>query len=125
MTALDEKPAHLDEHLTVIFTPQIGERMRQVRMKWLVDQRDMAKEFGITQQHYSRLERGQIRFFDVTLKRFKEIYEDAVLFVLRGTGAGKWEVTEAEKKKWLEKKYAKQLGAKTTGAFVRGIGGRK
>ena len=117
----ETKPAHIDEVLTVMFTPEIGARMRHVRIKLLLDQKEMAIKFGTSQQNYSRLERGHIRFFEITLKRFKEIFEDATLFILRGTGSGKWELTREDRKKWLEKKYAKQLKPKSLGTYARGI----
>ena len=81
-----------ENQLAAVVQPLIdseaGERMELVRMKMLLDQKEMAELLGVTQQQLSRLERGQVKCSGITLARFKAVFKRSFSFILFGQGEG-------------------------------------
>lgn len=79
----------LDLVTTVIFTPEVGHRMKVARMELGLDQAQLGEKLGVSQQIISRLERGVMKTSEnpCTLAQFKEVFGRRYTYVLIGTGS--------------------------------------
>jgi DNA-binding XRE family transcriptional regulator len=85
------KPEPIDELLCPMFAPEAGYRMKIMRMKRLLDQTELASRLGVAQQTISRIEKGRLYVCDqITLAKFREVFEGDVHYILRGTGAERY-----------------------------------
>lgn len=68
-----------------LFTPESGDRLRLVRMKMLLDQKELGDLLGISQQQVSKIEQGKTTQVAFTLARFKAVFGKFYTFILFGT----------------------------------------
>lgn len=71
-------------HVTPIFTPEIGDRMRIVRQRYLWSQAELAERLKISQHQISRLERGLLKTLEdpFSLSHFELVFGSAAAFIL-------------------------------------------
>lgn len=75
----------LDQIVTPILSEEMGTRLKLVRMKMLLDQREMGDLLGISQQQMSKLEAGKLDQAGFTLARFKAVFGKFYTFILFGS----------------------------------------
>lgn len=95
MVAEEKKPdtkkyggyAAIYEATTPIFNAEIGERMKYMRMKMKMDQKELGAKLGVSQQTISSLETGKIRVPEkpFTTHQFLEVFGKLASHVLYGT----------------------------------------
>lgn len=76
----------MEHHLFPGFDPDIGSRMRLVRMKMLMSQAEAGELLGCSQQQLSKLESGHLKQAPFTLARMKAVFGVETKFILLGTG---------------------------------------
>lgn len=77
----------LEMQVSPIFTPEMGKRMADIRMKMLLDQKALGLVFGISQQQISQLERGRLTHPPFTLAQFRAVFGEYTAFILYGSKA--------------------------------------
>lgn len=78
--------------VTPIFSPEMGERMKTVRMKHLMDQMQLGEKLGVAQQTISKLERGRQLTTEnpFSVAQLIELFPKDTLFILLGTGQDRY-----------------------------------
>lgn len=97
------------EVTTPIFTPDMGSRLRIVRMKKKWSQAQMGDALGISQQQVGRLEAGRIQtmenpFSTAVLKR---VLESHTAFVLFGSNPERYIIPAIKAAYWADKNAPK------------------
>lgn len=71
-----------------IFDAERGNRLRYMRMKLLLDQRELAEKLGISASTLSDIEKGKLAVSRIpfTLSQFMDIFGDLTSHILLGTG---------------------------------------
>lgn len=86
---------------TPIFTKEVGERMALARMKLLWDQKELGEKLGISQQQVGKIESGhRIAERALSTAKFKEVFGDAFMFILFGTGDHRFPENHIRKTYW-------------------------
>lgn len=117
MTPAKEKksPAvEITEVTTPIFNAEMGARLRLMRMKLLMDQRELGAKLGIGQQQVSRLESGKIVTLErpFTCAKLREVFGDLYMFILLGRNPERFPSGHIGKAYWDHKNAPK--GNRTT-----------
>lgn len=90
-----------NEHLTPIFTPEMGKRLALIRMRLMWEQSEVALRLGISQQNVSAIESGRMSICKkLNMSRFVAVFQDASNYILLGTRKEKWEMGNPRKKYW-------------------------
>jgi transcriptional regulator with XRE-family HTH domain len=75
----------IDEVTTIIWTHEMGQRMALARMKMLKEQKEIAREFGVTQSTISRIEIGHLKVCEkITVAAAKKVFGVFFAFVVFG-----------------------------------------
>jgi transcriptional regulator with XRE-family HTH domain len=94
MSPKDEPPAPfvkkrktLESVCTPIFDKEMGERMKLMRMRLLIDQAELGERLGVSRSVISRLEKGHLRVPEApfTLERLMEVFGKTTSFLVYGT----------------------------------------
>lgn len=99
---------------TPIFTPEMGERMKMMRERLLLDQRQLAEKLGTNQQTISKLELGIqcTTRSPFTIEKMFEVFGDTILHILLGTGYDRFSYGHIHDKYLTEKRKKKGFGTK-------------
>lgn len=81
------------EHIcTPVFTPEMGKRLALARMKLNLDQAQLAKLWGVSQQRVSKVELGRLDVIpELTVARFEAVMGKFSRFVLFGTDSDRFQ----------------------------------
>lgn len=94
----------LDELTTVIWTPEMGRRLALVRMKRVMDQREMARALGLErngQGMISRLELGRLLVTDrLTVATLKKTFPTEFMFIVFGSNPERFNAGVIVRKYW-------------------------
>lgn len=91
----------IDQVTTVLWTLEMGKRMALVRMKALKDQSEIAKELGMTQPSYSKLERGAVRVTEkIKVADLKRVFGTNFSFVVFGANPERFNAGVITRKYW-------------------------
>lgn len=92
-----------------IFSKEIGSRLKLVRMKLLLDQKELGEKLGIDQGAISRIETGKIQVLQrpFTTAKFREVVGQHFMFVMFGTNPERYSVGHINKTYWDHKNAAK------------------
>jgi transcriptional regulator with XRE-family HTH domain len=81
-----------DQHVAPIFGKEAGVRMSLVRMKMLMDQKELGEVLGISQQQVSALESGRMTQAPFTLARLKAVFDLHYAYILTGVRGETWTI---------------------------------
>lgn len=81
-----------DQHVAPIFGKEAGVRMSLVRMKMLMDQKELGDLLGVSQQQVSGLETGRITQAPFTLARLKAVFDLHYAYILTGVRGEAWAI---------------------------------
>jgi transcriptional regulator with XRE-family HTH domain len=107
-------PIRLQLHqvLTPIFDEEIGYRMSIARMRMRMDQAELGRLLGVSQQVISKLEQGKIRVPErpFNYARFHAIFGAMTSYILSGAGREKYETGNVKHEYWKHKLKRKTDG---------------
>lgn len=78
---------HLDQVLVPMFDKDSGFRMRLIRMKFLWDQKELARRLGTTQSQICKIERGKQEIPSFTFAQFKAVFDKFYSYILLNVGS--------------------------------------
>lgn len=91
----------LDQLTTVLWTPEMGRRMALVRMKMLKEQKEVARDLGVTQSTISRIEIGHLRVSEgLTVAALKTLFDKHFGFIVYGTNPERYNAQVITKVYW-------------------------
>lgn len=84
--------------LTPIITKEIGNRIRGIRLYFLVlTQSELAEKLGISQQNLARLENGKTKKTGVSIETFRSVFKGHFNFVFYGMNNDRYYSSRIEK----------------------------
>lgn len=99
------KPKTLEDICTPIFDRDMGQRMRLIRMKRLMDQAQLGEKLGVHQTTISDLELGRFpvpkRPFSIT--QIKEVFKEDTAFILFGRNPDRFSQANISGQFWFTK----------------------
>jgi transcriptional regulator with XRE-family HTH domain len=77
-------PRSIDDVTTPVWSKEMGQRLKLVRMKLLMDQFELSVKLDMPQSTLSNLENGRVEHAAFTLGKLKEVFHKHTAFILIG-----------------------------------------